>query len=474
MKHSLSLVALACAAALAGCTTVGPDYVRPETVYPVAWSESNGSATTQANARWLRTWWRGFNDGQLDSLVAQAMANNQDLAIARQRLIEALAIRDQAASRAGPTVGIGGKAEAGRASRRIDGLPGGQSRTFGTSLDAAWEPDVFGGTRRAIEAADAHADAVEEEGRAVRIGLLAELASDYAQLRAAQQRMVIAQDNVANLAASQQLAERAFQHGLGTDFEVAQARAEREAAQARLPLLSAEIARMSHAIGVLAGGFPEDLKAVLVQPGPVLAVPADLPATLPSDVMRNRPDIRAAERRLAASTAQIGVATAQLFPRFSIPLSLGTTASLLHNLFSGASVAWSLAANAGHTLYDGGQRRAGVVAANAVAEADRQAYERSVRLAFRDVEDALVGLHTERERQVSLRAGSIDSQRALDRATRLYRHGLSGYLKVLVAQRTAYEAQDTLARSRLAEVQETIALYKALGAGWQGPMAGAD
>lgn len=182
--------------------------------------------------------------------------------------------------------------------------------------------------------------------------------------------------------------------------------------------------------------------------------------------MRQRPDVRAAERRLAAATAQIGVAEAARFPHFSIPLSLGTTASLLSDLFSGASLAWSAALQASQTVYDGGRARAGVTAAQAQADAARLAYERDVRLALRDVEDALTGLNSERARQISLAAAVSDSQQALDRATRLYRRGLSGYLPVLTAQRTANHARDALALSQGGEMRSAIALYKSLGAGW--------
>ncbi|MFC3656413.1 TolC family protein [Xanthomonas hyacinthi] len=296
---------------------------------------------------------------------------------------------------------------------------------------------------------------------------MAELAADYAELRTAQARLSIARDNIGTLRTGEQLAERAQQRGLGTSAEVAQARAEREVAQAQPPLLEADIARLSHAIGVLAGGFPGDWRATLAEPSPTLPVAPALPLALPSEVIRQRPDLQADERRLAAATAQIGAAEAARFPRFSIPLSFGTTASLLHDLFSGASLAWSAGVQASQTLYDGGRARAGVTAAQAGAEAVRLAYERDVRLALRDVEDALTALNSERQRQRSLAAAVDDSQQALDRTTRLYRKGLSGYLPVLTAQRVANQARDALALSQWGEVRGAIALYKSLGAGWQ-------
>ncbi len=452
---------------LSGCTTVGPDYHPPQVTAPSQWSEAHGEFTAADRER-LRTWWRAFNDPMLDRLVDQALASNQDLGIAQARLQQARAERIQIASSLGPTVSAGGIAQALRSSKTLDWPPGiGQSRTWRAGFDASWELDLFGGTRRAVEAADAGIAALTDDHHALQVSLLAELAADYAELRTAQARLAIARDNIGNLREGEHLAERALQRGLGTSAEVAQARAEREAAEAQTPVLEAAIARLSHAIGVLAGGFPGDWRAALVESAPMLPVAPSLPLALPSEVIRQRPDLRADERRLAGATARIGVAEAARLPHFAIPLSFGTTASLLHDLFSGASLAWSAGVQANQALYDGGRARAGVTAAQAGADAARLAYERDVRLALRDVEDALTALNSERQRRASLAAAADDSQQALDRATRLYRNGLSAYLPVLTAQRAAYQARDALALSQGGEVRGAIALYKALGAGWQ-------
>ncbi|PJM69117.1 efflux transporter outer membrane subunit [Achromobacter ruhlandii] len=459
------LLALATALALAGCAAVGPDY-RPETPsHPQDWSEAlpDAAATDPAT---LTQWWQAFNDPLLDLLQEQALARNQDLAIARLRLAQARAERDQVASRLGPSVGAQANATASRSPRALDYPPGiGESRAYTLGLNASWEMDVFGGRHRALERADAEVQAIAQDGHAVRVSLLAELAADYAALRATQARGAIARDNIATLVAAERLAQRAARHGLGTPAEVAQARAEREAAEARVPELEGDAARLAHAIGVLAGGFPAELKQRLMAAGQPLLVPPALPAALPSEVIRNRPDIRAAERRLAAATAGVGVATADRFPTFVIPLGLGSAASLLHNLFSDASVLWSLGVGGSQSVYDGGQAAAGVRAAEARAQACALAYARSLRRAFQDVEDALAGLNAEQARQRALAAAVHDSQDALDRATRLYRNGLSGYLNVLTAQRTTYQARDALALSQLARVRHAIGLYKALGAG---------
>lgn len=242
-----------------GCTTLGPDYRSPHIDVPSQWHEAQQGHDgrgefSAAQQDQLRTWWRSFNDPILDRLVDAALAGNQDLAIARTRLTQARAERIQIASGLGPTVSVGGVGQALRSSERLDWPPGiGGSRTWRAGFDASWELDFFGGTRRAVEAADAQIDAVTDDAHAVQVSLLAELAADYAMLRTAQARLAIAQENIHNLTQGEQLAERALAHGLGTSADVAQARAERETAQALPPQLDAEAARLSHAIGVLTG-----------------------------------------------------------------------------------------------------------------------------------------------------------------------------------------------------------------------------
>lgn len=450
---------------LSGCTMVGPDYQRPTVQVPANWIE-DAATISNADQEGLRTWWQSFQDPMLDSLVDQALIRNQDLDIALARLRQARAERVQIASSSGPTVSAGGTGEALRSSQVLTSQSGGESRVWHLGFEASWELDLFGGTRRAIEASDAGIEALAEDHRALQVSLVAELVSNYAGLRATQGRLDISRDNIRALVDTERLAEQAHRTGLGTLAEVMQARAERETAEAKPALLEADIARYSHAIGVLAGGFSGDWHDALSKASPMLPMPAELPLSMPSDVIRQRPDLRADERRLAAASAQIGVAEAERFPTFSIPLSIGTTASVIHSLFSGASLAWSTGMQGSQSIYDGGRARAGVAAAHAKADAARLVYERDVRLALRDVEDALTAWTSERQRQRSLNKAVVASQQALAHSTTLYERGLSAYLPVLVAQRTVNQARDALALSQLEEIRGVIALYKSLGAGF--------
>lgn len=449
---------------LAGCMTVGPDYRAEPVVHPQAW---HGATDPGDGAARMRQWWQAFDDPALTQLVDQALAANQDLGIAREHLRAARAERDRIASRSGPTIGVGATGEALRSSEVLDWPPGiGQSRTFSTGFDAQWELDIFGGTRRAIEAAGADSEAVAFEADAIRISLLAELAADYVALRTTQLRLKVAQENVRNLQAGEAITREALRKGLGTSLEIAQAQAERELAEAQLPTLDAQIEVIAHALGVLTGGYPGDVLRLAQDDTSRLPAPPTLPLALPSEVLAQRPDLRADERRLAAANARIGVATAERYPHFSIPLTLGTTASVLGDLFSGASLAWSVALSAQHTLYDGGRANAGVTIAQADAQAQRLIYERDVRRAFRDVEDALSRLNAERRRADALAAAVADSTQALARSERLYLRGLTGYLPVLAAQRVAFRARDAQVLGQATQLRDSIALYKALGTGW--------
>lgn len=450
---------------LGGCAAVGPNY-RPEPpAHPAGWSTTE--STHYAQEQELAHWWRLFNDPVLNQLVDSALLHNQDLAIARQRLLQARAERERSAGLLEPEINAGAETTTAQWSTKLDNAPTpARSKTYRLGLEASWEIDVFGGRRRSLEAADAQVQAVENDGRTILVSLLAELADDYAALRTTQQRMSIAQDNLAALTTAERLAVKAYSHGLGTAAEVAQARAEREINQARVPEFAGEAERLMHAIGVLIGDFPATQRGMLNRQEAALTVPPALPLSLPSEVVRRRPDIRAAERRLAAANAGIGVAIAADFPRFTIPLGLDTTASLLHQLFSAQSFAWVLSGSVQQSVYNGGKNNAAVQEARAEAEAQRLIYQQQVHLAFRDVENALSGLRTERLRHAALSAAERDSRVALTRATRLYRQGLSGYLPVLTAQRSAYQTRDALALNQLNDVQAMIGLYKALGAGW--------
>ena len=451
---------------LAGCATphITP-YAMPAPVLPERWTEPHPAAT--AGSVDLRRWWTGFHDPALDRLVDHAIAGNLDLRIAAQRLLAARAERDAVAAARHPLIGASGGASVQRSSTRLDYPPGiGRSDTLSAGLEASWEPDLFGRLRQSVEAADAEAGVVEEDRRAILVSLIAEIALDYIDLRSAQERRAIATRDIDRLKTTLDATERLHRAGLATGASVAEARAEWRLAQARLPGFTERIARDRHAIAALTGGFPSDMLTDLDGTAPLPAAP-ELPPSVPSQLLRDRPDIRAAERRLAAATARANVVAADLLPRFRIPLTLGTAASGVAGLLAPGAIVWSLAASGSQTLYDRGQRAARLRAAQALTEAQRLDYERSIRVAMRDVEDVLASRHEEAIRYEALTAALAASRTAVARATRERRAGTIGTLDLLTTQRSLYAIEDGLAVSRADRLRQIVTLAKTLGGGWQ-------
>ena len=457
---------------LAACT-VGPDYVPPKMALPPNWTEH--AATPAEIARTdqeLKQWWTSFNDPTLDRLVDMALTGNIDLKIAGQRLIEARAARVIAASADYPQIDAGALASDKQASNTVLFPPVDWNRSnypfYQFGFDATWEIDIFGGIRRAKQAAEAEYGATIEARRAVLVSLLAELAIDYATLRASQERLSIADRNVAAARTSVELTEQSFARGLGNNLDVAQAQAQLQTVLSAQPPLRADIARMTHAISVLLGQIPGGAleQELAGSEGKIPSAP-NLPVTLPSEVIANRPDIRQAERQFAAATARIGVAVADMYPHFSIPLSVTPETSMLSEFFRVSSLAWEVGLSATEHVYTGGRLSARVQQARAEAEEARLGYQQIVLRAFQNVEDGLINYTTEGQRDVTLKAAAEDSELAFQRSTRLYKAGLTDFLHVLVNERAAYAAEDLATQSELESIVDAIALYKALGAGWQ-------
>ncbi len=455
------------AVCLAGCT-VGPEYVKPNLPLPPGWTEQRIDAANRATADGLKNWWTEFHDPVLTQLVDDVIAGNLQLKVARQRLIEARAERTVAGAANRPQVDAGALATLDNSTTTLGWPPGnGEYNQYSFGFNASWELDVFGGTKRAEQAADADVDASIENRRAVLVVLLSELATEYATLRATQLRTAIAESNLDASRHVFDLVSTEFERGLTTSLAVAQARAQMETVQAALPALRAQTVRLTHAIAVLTGRFPGELEAQLSAPAPIIPSPPVLPLSLPSEVVANRPDIRRAERRYAAATARIGVAVSERYPHFSIPLLLTPTTSSLREAFRASSLVWEAGLSASTSVYHGGRLTAHVDEAKAAAEIERINYRQTVLTAFREVEDALVNIQTEAERRQSLQAASVDSQAAFDRAQRLFGAGLTDTLNVLSTERALYAAEDQVALSDLVRVQQIITLYQAFGGGWQ-------
>lgn len=454
--------------ALSACT-VGPDYQPPQIETPDQWSGS-GPAVVAADSATVSDWWTLLGDQQLNSLIARTVAANKDLQVAEARIREARARRGITAAGAWPEVDLGGAYTRSRRSENSSSTSSsavGAQDLFQAGFDAVWEMDIFGGVRRAVEAADAGIAAEEENRRDVLVSLLAEVARNYVELRGSQRRIVTARENIATQQQTLELTQGRFAAGLSSKLDVAQAEAQLATTTALIPSLERAVREAIHRLGVLAGLPPTALLAELTGESALLSQPAEIPVALPSELLRRRPDIRRAERELAAATAMVGVATAELFPRFSLTGLVGLQSNNLSDLATSGSRYWSIGPALSLPLFDGGRIRAGIDVQNALQEQALLAYEQTVLTAFEEVENALVAYDREQATRHSLEQAVNANQQAWTIADELYRTGLVDFLSVLESQRALYFSQDQLVQSDQRVFLDLVALFKALGGGWQ-------
>jgi outer membrane protein, multidrug efflux system len=471
-----SLPSLLLAAAAAAACSVGPRYQRPDLPTPKAWAEAPAGESA-ADGSALERWWTAFHDATLDSLVARAVEGNLDLEIAAARIREARAAHGIAASAALPQAGIAGAASR---AERSDAVPpfnsasaGGSSpfgpreqSAFEAGFDASWELDVFGGVRRDKEAALALVQAAEEARRDVLVTLLADVCRDYVELRGTQEQLRILDETLQSERDTLGLARARLEAGLGTELDVARAEGLLAANAAERPALERLARQAVFRLAVLLGREPGALAAELETPGPLPAASAEVPPTLPSDLLRQRPDLRRAEREVAAATARIGVARADLFPRFSITGDFGRRSEHWGDLGAGGSQFWTLRPEVRWPILSGGRIRANVRVQDARQEQALREYRKALLTALEEVENALSSHARELRREESLRASVAANRRALELATDRYTSGLESFLSVLDAQRSVYAAEDQLVQSRRNVVVSLIAVYKSLGGGW--------
>jgi NodT family efflux transporter outer membrane factor (OMF) lipoprotein len=459
--------ALALALAMAGCT-VGPDYEKPETPTPQAWGEKVDTSTAD-----LSRWWTVFKDPVLERLVAQAIEANHDLRIAGARIRESRANLGIASGALLPEVNLSGSVTRVRISENASRFPdeGLYSNLYTGGFGASWELDLFGGLRRAVEAATADYEATVVFREAVRVSLLGELASNYVGLRGSQRLRAVLRENVATARATAELIRARIRAGLATDFDLARAESLVANAEAQLPLVEASLRRSLHRIGVLAGREPRALAAELEPEGPIPAAPPAVIVGLPSELLRRRPDIHVAERQLAAATARIGEATAELFPKISLTGAFGLESFNSSDFFEAASRAGVVGPVVRWPIFAGGRIRASIDAANARQEQALAEYEKSILGALEEVENTLVGYLREGDRRRSISAAADADRRAVRLSDDLYKKGLASFLEVLDAQQNLYATQAELARSEAGVSLALVALYRALGGGWEPPQS---
>jgi multidrug efflux system outer membrane protein len=454
-------------ALLAGCA-VGPNYKPPQTPVASAFTNTPTNAAS-ADEIALATWWKGFNDGKLDGLISRAVTNNHDLRIATANLKEARAQRRFVTFDLAPTVVANAGYENSLLSKAAapPGTPrdARQGEFYDASFDATWELDLFGRVRRSVQAANAQVGAFEATRLDVLVSVTAEVARNYFELRGLQNQLAVARKNADVQTETLKLTQSLLDGGRGTDFDVSRSRSLLNLTLSSIPPLEVAIQKTLYRLGVLIGQQPTALTSELSNPEPL---PVALPVIVagdPATLLRRRPDIHAAERSLAAATARIGVATADLFPRVTFVGSVGLQADTFAGLGKSGADTWNFGPRITWAALDLGRVRARIKAADARTEASLAFYERTVLTALEETEGALVEFGHEQTRQRFLEVSAQASQKAADLAHQRYEGGTADFLSVLDAERTLLEAQDRLAASQTRTVTALVAVYKALGGG---------
>lgn len=455
---------------MTGCVTVGPDYVRPDTSLSATWhSELKGGLIPgEMNPQTLAEWWSTLNDTELSSLLDRALSGNLDLKKARARIHEARARRGITRAGLFPTLDATGSATWAASSNDTGTHRTSETRDLYTAgFDAGWEIDIFGGVRRSVEAAEADIGASQENLRDVLVSLLAEVAINYIDLRTFQTRLAIAEVNLEAQKETYQLTVWRNQAGLSDELAVQQARYNLENTRAQLPTLRTGKEEALNRIAVLLGEQPGNVHGLLDQQVSMPEISLKLAIGIPADVLRNRPDVRRAERELAAQSARIGVATADLYPKLTLGGSIGF--ETLNMNASPTSQTWSSHIGPGITwaIFRAGAIRQNIEVQTALHEHALIAYEAAVLGALEDVENALVAYAEEQNRRDSIQEAAEAAQRAAELAKLNYESGLTDFNNLLDAQRSLLSFQDQLAQSNATVTSNLIRLYKALGGGWK-------
>ena len=455
-------VAALLAVALGGCAAVGPDYSEPQLAVPAGWSA--GTGTDAMDAVLLARWWHGFGDPVLDRLVADALAANLDLAQARARLREARARRGVAGAALAPSVDASLSGSRSRSSGQSGS--GSTRELYSAGFDASWELDVFGGLRRSVEAAQADLEASVESLSDTRVSLAAEVALNYIDLRTAEQRLAIAEESIAYRGENHQIIRWRQQAGLVSELDLAQATTDLESTRAVLPPLRTAVIEAKNRLAVLLGRNPGELESLVHADRPIPLAAAEIVAAIPADTLRQRPDVRVAERRLAAQTARLGEAEAARYPSFRLSGSLGLEALELDALADRDANTRSLFGGITAPVFNAGRIAANIEIQDALVEQARLAYRAAVLAALEEVENALTAVANTDARRAKLAEAAAAARTTLAIAEYRYASGLADFLSVLDAQRTQLSLDEQLAGSTGELARAQVRLYKALGGGW--------
>ncbi len=452
---------------LSGCASVGPDYVPPVTSVAPVWNTTlkGGLTASDPASATLTAWWTTFDDPALNAVVNRAIAGNLDLKTAAARIREARARR--AVAKAGFFPTLDAMASATRARTSGHSGPGTTTNLYSVGFDANWEVDVFGGVRRSVEAATADLDASREDLNNTLVSLLSEAALNYIEVRTFQSRLAVANANLGSQTESCQLALWRNEAGLSDRLAVEQARYNLESTRAQIPNLTTGREDALNRLAVITGEQPGALHRELERSQPIPMAPAQVVVGIPADLLRRRPDIRRAERELAAQTARVGLATADLYPKLTLSGFLGLESLSTGNLFSAPSKVFSIGSGMVAPIFRAGALRQKVEIQSALQEQALLQYEAAVLTALKEAENALVAYGQELTRREALLQSVQAAKAAADLAQSKFQAGLTDFTAVLEAQRSLFSFQDQLVQSEGSVTSNLVRLYKALGGGWE-------
>ena len=463
------IIVFCCLLALTGCSAVGPEYTSPKIEMADQWH--NAAREEMRADLSLGQWWTSLNDAVLSSLIADALENNPDVLVARSRVLQARMERIVTRSLSYPS--LNSSAAGSRSSTKSGDTGGTESDAFSVGFDASWEIDLFGGVRRAVEASQADYEASIEEMRDTLVSLVAEVAKGYVDVRAYQLRLEVAREQIASQEETLSLLVALSDAGRGDELAISQARYTLESARASLPDLDSAREQSMNSLAILTGKAAGSLRDALQTAQPIPQVDTALAIGIPADILRRRPDIRKAERELAAETARVGKAEAALYPSLSLKGSIGLESVDLGELVSAPRKGWSIGPTLSWPVFDAGALRNQV---RIQAEQQNQAlfnYRAAILTATGEVENALIAYAKEQEKQRHLQKALREAERAKEFAEMQYAAGVTDFSDVLEAQRSILSFRDQLTQSSVQIVTNVISLYKALGGGWQ-PLQVAD
>ena len=467
--HAIGLLWLTLAIALivSGCAAVGPDYTPIEPDGPPGWNAdmAGGLRPVPADPDTLASWWTIFDDPELSRLEKWAASGNLQVQIAQSRVREARALRGISRSRLLPVVDATAAAANIRSSESGDA--GQQFEFYSAGFDAGWELDIFGGVRRSIEASQADLEASRARLHDVMISLMAEVALNYLDVRIFQAQLAITRTNIDTQAETYHLNQSRHQAGIIDELAVQESLRILESSRSQIPAIESDLMAAKHRIAVLLGQPPGTLNQALAEQKAIPDLPASVAAGIPAETLRRRPDIRRAERAVAAQTARIGVATADLYPKFQLIGTIGIESIDGADLLNWSSRVWSIGPRASWNLFDGGAIRHNIAVQNARQEQALVQYREAVLLALEEVENALVAYAKQQRRRDLLAKAAAAAQRAELLARDKYRAGLVDFNNVLDAQRSLLLLQSELNLSTGAATANLVRLYKSLGGGWQ-------